>query len=150
MNKFYYRIEPMHNSWLNNPRDHRKVIRVENVHPQLFNKELAAKIRQLCADDEIGILIEDSREPISSMLPHNGWLKYEYYSLLIEGKDHCGWPIKYRFVIGASDFIGNTSSLKQIAFNKLQKLLMTEGIGCLRTDVELSKMMELTYEKLHE
>lgn len=150
MDKFYYNLKSMHNAWLDNPSDRRKVVRVEKIaHMQFFNKELATKMRMHLANDEVGILIEDDRNPISSMMPYDEWLEYSYYSLLVEGKDHCGYPVKYRFVVGVSDFIGNTESMERIAFSKLQRLLMTEGVGCLKTDTVLSKM-QLTYEDIHE
>lgn len=147
MDRFYYcAIQRITSSWFIN---NNQVVRVEKYpHCQVTNKELAKKVKSLFKEDYI-ILSEDAREEISTLSPKSGFLPYYYYAITISGEDQCRDKVSYRIVVGVSEIIGSNVHPSTRAFNKIQKLLMSEGLGVLKTtDVKL-ELLELTYEQLH-
>lgn len=138
MKNFYYQLCSFSNSLFINNRS------VEVIDaPHCLNsrqREWAKEWEQKIPNIGIGILFLERREPATplSRQVHGGdmMMDYKVFLYTLEGEDHCRAKIKYTFIVGVSDYAGNTQSLQHKAFNRLQRLLMESGIGCLNKEEE--------------
>ena len=149
MEKFYYRCASVTNSWFTN-NSGSNVLRIEKYpHCQGGNsksKEKASYWRRMFPEMQYGILIEEYREQatyLSRVIKHEPdmMLKYAYYTLDLFHKE-----ANYKMIIGVSDYPGNTTPLRKRAFEKIQRILMTRGYGCLKKeavdDIQLFKVYD--------
>jgi hypothetical protein len=99
--------------------------------------------------NQINIFLEAPRRK-ASYLSKAEYMPYRYFTLTIEGKDHSDTPIRYIFTIGVSEIAGCKNTLQGLAFNLVNEVLMSEGIGCLKKETLMNlEDTHLTWEYFH-
>jgi hypothetical protein len=153
MKKFYYGGW-VNNSWLINSKAAVNTDCRWRFSPEY--REKLERLTQLFPDGGRIILFMEPRHraTLMSRLVHmddDELMDYSIFTLDIEGEDHMNNTIRYTILVGVSEHAGMTDSLRERAFRRLQSLLMTEGIGCLKKEAieELNLYKSYgTYEKV--